>query len=106
MYPEALVMPSELDCILLLSVANTHSKLLFVVFILLHHVEEFLTCYGHDPFICPVAYHGVTLPRARLPVRKQGGVITLPSIVQHSLAKVREHIPLEDKNKQSGVYIP
>ena len=68
-----------------------HLELHLRAVLLLYSLEQVLASDGNYAFVGSIAHHGVGLATACLPVGKQGAVVALPGIVQHSLAKVIEY---------------
>ena len=55
--------------------------------VVLDPLKNLFTCLRHDALVRPVADHGVTFARARLPIGKQAAVVALPGVVEHLLAE-------------------
>ena len=66
-------------------------------------LEEFLTCHGNDALVVAVANHGIRLATSGLAIRKQGAVVALPGIVQHSNAQVLEHFFLQKERSKASL---
>jgi len=53
-----------------------------IIIVGINSVENLITRLRHNPPVDSVPNHGVTLARARLSVREQASVVTVPSCIQ------------------------
>lgn len=63
--------------------------------LVLNCLKELLTHSWNNTLVCTKPNHGIAFPGAGLAIGQEGCIITLPSTVQDSPAKVVEDISLE-----------